>query len=172
MNPPLAGKFSSAFSSPERGLTIWSRRSAPIPEGDLVNWSRRSAPIDDNKSIGAFDFESLILKLPKEQQDKARVKLIESQIEAEATKQAIAPLIPEQQSLEELGKFRENEARLAQQLGKESLWQTGAAYALFKGIPQTITNAFARTAEANREAGYAIPRAYADTFRALSRGPY
>lgn len=139
MNPPLAGKFSSAFSSPE---------------------------------IGAFDFESLILKLPKEQQDKARVKLIESQIEAEATKQAIAPLIPQQQSLEELGKFRENEARLAQQLGKESLWQTGAAYSLFKGIPQTITNAFARTAEANREAGYAIPRAYADTFRALSRGPY
>ena len=125
-----------------------------------------------NSEIGAFDFENLILKLPKDQQEKARVRLIESQIEAEATRQAIAPLIPQQQSLEELGKFRENEARLAQQLGKESLWQTGAAYALFKGIPQTITSAFARTAEANREAGYAIPRAYADTFRALSRGPY
>jgi hypothetical protein len=65
-----------------------------------------------------------------------------------------------------------SQARLAQQLGKESLWQTGAAYALFKGIPQTITSAFARTADANREAGYAIPRAYADTFKALSRGPY
>lgn len=125
-----------------------------------------------NPEIGAFDFEALISKLPQEQQEKARIKLIESQIEAQATKQAISPLFQQPYNLEELGKFREDEARRAQQLGKESLWQTGAAYALFKGIPQTISSSFARTADINREAGYAIPRAYSDTFRALSRGPY
>jgi hypothetical protein len=80
--------------------------------------------------------------------------------------------IPTQEELDRMGGFQQSQARLAQQLGKESLWQTGAAYALFKGIPQTIASAFGKTADITRETGYAVPRAYADTFRALSRGPY
>jgi hypothetical protein len=45
-------------------------------------------------------------------------------------------------------------------------------YLMAREIPRLISDSFAKTADITREAGYAIPRAYADTFRALSRGPY
>lgn len=45
-------------------------------------------------------------------------------------------------------------------------------YLMAREIPRLISDSFARTADITRETGYAVPRAYADTFRALSRGPY
>ena len=62
---------------------------------------------------------------------------------------------------------------LANQLAydKEQMKQA-FPYLMAREIPRIISDSFARTADINREAGYAIPRAYADTFRALSRGPY
>jgi hypothetical protein len=45
-------------------------------------------------------------------------------------------------------------------------------YLMAREIPRLISDSFAKTADITRETGYAVPRAYADTFRALSRGPY
>ena len=45
-------------------------------------------------------------------------------------------------------------------------------YLMAREIPRLISDSFAKTADITRETGYAVPRAYADTFKALSRGPY
>jgi hypothetical protein len=105
---------------------------------------RYSSSFSSPKS-GTFDFESLISKLPQEQQEKARIKLIESQIEAQATNQAISPLFQQPYSLEELGRFREDEARRAQELGKESV-QEAFKYSTLAKLPKQISEGFGNQA--------------------------
>ena len=62
---------------------------------------------------------------------------------------------------------------LDQQLAYDQKRMSGAfPYLMAREIPRLISDSFAKTADITRETGYAVPRAYADTFKALSRGPY
>jgi hypothetical protein len=93
---------------------------------------------------GEFDFESLINKLPKDRQAAAREKMLEAQLESAATRSAIGPLF-QQPSLEDLGLFREQEARRAQEIGKESL-KENFKYSMLANIPKQISQGFANNA--------------------------
>jgi len=118
-----------------------------------------------------FDFETLISKAPKDQQDKLRTRLIESQIEGEKTRQALAPLYQQPYTLDELGLFREQEARRAQEIGKESL-KEAFKYGMLANIPKTISQSLGNVAALNALAGREITSAYSNTLANYPRAQF
>lgn len=95
------------------------------------------------------------LNLPKEKQQALEEADIKSQIEARATGAALAPYLQQPYTLDELGRFREQEAIRAQKLGKESL---GAAftYSTLANIPKNISQAFGSSAVMKLLAGQSM----------------
>lgn len=103
--------------------------------------------------------------LSPEKQAALRERAIESGIEAGASAQALAPYIEKPYSLEDIGRFREQEARRAQELGKESVAEA-FKYSMLANIPKTIAQSFQNIANTNLYAGQAITGTVADTLRA------
>jgi hypothetical protein len=119
-------------------------------------------------SAGSFEnIEELISKLPADKQAAAREKQINAAIEAKATSQVLAPF-QQPYTLEELGKFREQEARRAQELGKESV-ETAFKYGMLANIPKTISQSFGNISAMNLLAGQGIADTYARTLAAYPR---
>jgi hypothetical protein len=104
-----------------------------------------------------FDFESFITQLPKTEQDKLRVERAQSEMRADETRRALAPFYQQPYTLEELGKFREQEARRAQELGKESV-ETAFKYGMLANIPKAITQASTAAALMKLAAGESAQR--------------
>ena len=79
-------------------------------------------------------------------------------------------LAPFQQpyTLEELGQFREQEARRAQELGKESV-REAFKYGMLANIPKTISQSFGNISAMNLLAGQGIADTYARTLAAYPR---
>lgn len=118
----------------------------------------------------AFDFRQSpgFLNLPKEKQQALEEADIKSQIEARATGAALAPYLQQPYTLDELGRFREQEARRAQELGKESV-KTAFTYSTLANIPKNISQAFGGSAmmkllagQSTLESGKNILNAYAN----------
>jgi hypothetical protein len=114
-----------------------------------------------------FDFESLIKQLPKAEQDKLRVERVQSEMRADETRRALAPF-QQPYTLEELGQFREQEARRAQELGKESV-REAFKYGMLANIPKTISQSFGNISAMNLLAGQGIADTYARTLAAYPR---
>jgi hypothetical protein len=114
-----------------------------------------------------FDFESFITQLPKAEQDKLRIERARSQMRADETRQALAPF-QQPYTLEELGRFREQEARRAQELGKESV-REAFKYGMLANIPKTISQSFGNISAMNLLAGQGIADTYARTLAAYPR---
>jgi len=115
-----------------------------------------------------FDFESFITQLPKAEQDKLRVERVQSEMRADETRRALAPFYQQPYTLEELGKFREQEARRAQELGKESV-KEAFKYGMLANIPKTISQSFGNISAMNLLAGQGIADTYARTLAAYPR---
>lgn len=108
-------------------------------------------------SAGSFEnIEELISKLPADKQAAAREKQINAAIEAKATSQVLAPF-QQPYTLEELGQFREQEARRAQELGKESV-REAFKYGMLANIPKAITQASTAAAMMKLAAGESAQR--------------
>lgn len=107
--------------------------------------------------------------LSPEEQQKILPDLVKEQIRSDQDRSALELLSKPTYSLEEMEGFREREARRAQQLGKESLWEAGKAAALFKNIPQSISNAFGASAAMQLAAAERIPGTYAEVFGVIPR---
>ena len=119
-------------------------------------------------SAGSFEnIEELISKLPADKQAAAREKQINAAIEAKATSQVLAPF-QQPYTLEELGQFREQEARRAQELGKESV-REAFKYGMLANIPKTISQSFGNAAALNVLAGQAGTDALVRTLAAYPR---
>ena len=119
-------------------------------------------------SAGSFEnIEELISKLPADKQAAAREKQINAAIEAKATSQVLAPF-QQPYTLEELGQFREQEARRAQELGKESV-KEAFKYGMLANIPKTISQSFGNAAALNVLAGQARTDALVRTLAAYPR---
>jgi hypothetical protein len=118
-----------------------------------------------------FDFETLISNLPKTEQDKLRLERAQSQIRAEETRQSLAPFYQQPYNLDELGRFREQEARRAQELGKESL-KEAFKYGMLANIPKTISQSLGNVAALNALAGREITSAFSNTLANYPRAQF
>lgn len=111
------------------------------------------------------------LNLPKEKQQALEEADIKSQIEARATGAALAPYLQQPYTLDELGRFREQEARRAQELGKESV-REAFKYSMLGNIPKTIAQSFGNMAAMNLYAGQAVSDAFAKTLANYPRAQF
>jgi len=115
-----------------------------------------------------FNFESFITQLPKAEQDKLKIERAQSLMRADETRQALAPFYQQPYTLEELGQFREQEARRAQELGKESV-REAFKYGMLANIPKTISQSFGNISAMNLLAGQGVADTYARTLAAYPR---
>lgn len=111
-----------------------------------------------------FELESVpgFARLSPEKQNELREKAINSMIEARATAGALTPFTQPQYTLDELGRFREQEALRAQALGKESL-REAYKYTTLANIPKAIAQGFGNIASTNLYAGQAVADTFAKT---------
>lgn len=121
----------------------------------------------------AFDFRQSpgFLNLPKEKQQALEEADIKSQIEARATGSALAPYLQQPYTLDELGRFREQEARRAQELGKESL-REAAKYSMLTSLPKTISQSFGNIAAMNLLGSQAATDTFARTLASYPRAQF
>lgn len=122
---------------------------------------------------GALNVENIpgFSALSPEKQNELREQGIKSQIEAQATAGAISPFVQQPYTLDELGRFREQEARRAQELGKESL-REAAKYSMLTGLPKTISQSFGNMAAMNLYAGQAVADTFAKTLANYPRAQF
>lgn len=122
---------------------------------------------------GSLNLESIpgFSSLSVEKQNELREQGIRSQIEAISTAGALAPLIQQPYSLDELGRFREQEARRAQELGKESV-REAYKYKTLADIPKTIAQSFGNIAATNLYGGQAIADSLAKTMGQYPRAQF
>lgn len=111
------------------------------------------------------------LNLSKEKQQELEEADIKSQIQARATGAALAPYVQQPYTLDELGRFREQEARRAQELGKESV-REAFKYSTLANIPKTIAQSFGNIAATNLYAGQAVTDTFAKTLAAYPRAQF
>lgn len=109
--------------------------------------------------------------LSREKQNELREQGIKSQIEAQATAGAIAPFVQQPYTLDELGRFREQEARRSQELGKESL-REAYKYSTLANIPKSIAQGFGNVAAMNLYAGQAVADTFAKTLANYPRAQF
>ena len=115
-----------------------------------------------------LELDPRFLRLSDEEKNKLRQRSLETQMEAASTAAALAPFTPQQYSLDELGAFREREARRAQELGKESL-QEAYKYTTLANIPKTIAQSFGNIAAMNVLGARNATEAMATTLQAYPR---
>ena len=121
--------------------------------------------------VSDFRQSPSFLNLPKEKQQALEEADIKSQIEARATGAALAPYLQQPYTLDELGRFREQEARRAQELGKESL-REAFKYSTLANIPKTIAQGFGNIAATNLYAGQAVADTFAKTLANYPRAQF
>lgn len=122
---------------------------------------------------GAVDIENIpgFSALPFNKQNELREQSIKSKIEAQATAGALAPFVQQPYTLDELGRFREQEARRSQELGKESL-REAYKYSTLANIPKTIAQGFGNIAATNLYAGQAVADTFAKTLANYPRAQF
>ena len=107
---------------------------------------------------------------PQEQKDLIKDAL-KGRYEADASRAAYEGLNKPYYSLPELGEFREQEARRAQELGKESL-KEGFKYSMLASIPKTIAQSFANISAMNLQGGQNVTDTFSRTLASYPRAQF
>jgi len=96
---------------------------------------------------------------------------LKSEHEMNLMREATQGMNRPQYTLQELGDFREQEARRAQELGKESV-KEAFKYGMLANIPKTISQSFGNIAAINLAAGQGIADTYSRTLAAYPRAQF
>jgi hypothetical protein len=122
---------------------------------------------------GAVNIETIpgFSSLSKEDQNSLRKRAVESQFETQTLTGALSPYLGQNYTLDQIGQFREQEARRAQKLGKESV-ETAAKYSMLTGLPKTIAQSFGNMAAMNLYAGQAVSDTFAKTLANYPRAQF
>jgi hypothetical protein len=107
---------------------------------------------------------------PQEQKDLIKDAL-KGEYELDATRSALEGMNRPYYDLSQLGEFREQEARRAQELGKESL-KEAFKYGMLANIPKTISQSFGNIAAMNLAAGQGVADTYSRTLAAYPRAQF
>ena len=137
-----------------------------------------SDTIKNGQNIGMFlDPLERLQKNPAFQKfsaedQKALIKdALTNQYQADTTRAVLEGINRPQYTLQELGDFREQEARRAQELGKESV-KEAFKYGMLANIPKTISQSFGNIAAMNLAAGQGIADTYSRTLAAYPRAQF
>lgn len=96
---------------------------------------------------------------------------LKSEHEINLMREATQGMNRPQYTLQELGQFREQEARRAQELGKESL-KEAFKYGMLANIPKTISQSFGNIAAINLAAGQGVADTYSRTLANYPRAQF
>lgn len=110
-------------------------------------------------------------KLSPEDRQSLLKEALRGQYEVDATRAAYEGLNRPYYDLSELGAFREQEARRAQELGKESL-KEAFKYGMLANIPKTISQSFGNIAAMNLLASQGVADAYSRTLANYPRAQF